>query len=209
MACASSYAVYGRWWDLGGRKSSSSTRSCVGRSLQCSAPCLTRGSAILAHLTHPAAGEDCAELHVHGGPAVVRALLDALQVGCGGSLCLQTGVSVLQCDPSVTHECRPRFEGSSTCSSRHVGCAQLMHPVAAAALHQALGLRPAEAGEFSRRAFDAGKLDLTQARRAQGALEGGASMAAAADRQPPEAAVPRTAPWPVRWLRSARAVHRL
>ncbi|KAI7844301.1 hypothetical protein COHA_002099 [Chlorella ohadii] len=50
-------------------------------------------------------GEDCAELHVHGGPAVVRALLDALQ---------------------------------------------------------ALGLRPAEAGEFSRRAFDAGKLDLTQ-----------------------------------------------
>ncbi|PRW59346.1 tRNA modification GTPase mitochondrial [Chlorella sorokiniana] len=50
-------------------------------------------------------GEDCAELHVHGGPAVVRAVLDALQ---------------------------------------------------------ALGLRPAEAGEFSRRAFDAGKLDLTQ-----------------------------------------------
>ena len=47
------------------------------------------------------------ELHLHGGPAVVRAVLDALQ---------------------------------------------------------ACGLRPAEAGEFSRRAFDAGKLDLTQVR---------------------------------------------
>ncbi len=26
----------------------------------------------------PATGEDCAELHVHGGPAVVRCVLDAL-----------------------------------------------------------------------------------------------------------------------------------
>jgi tRNA modification GTPase len=50
-------------------------------------------------------GEDCAELHLHGSPAVVRAVLEALQ---------------------------------------------------------ALRLRPAEAGEFARRAFDAGKLDLTQ-----------------------------------------------
>lgn len=32
-----------------------------------------------------AAGEDCAELHVHGGPAVVRAALDALQVGWQGT----------------------------------------------------------------------------------------------------------------------------
>ncbi|GAB4823187.1 hypothetical protein N2152v2_010233 [Parachlorella kessleri] len=51
-------------------------------------------------------GEDCAELHVHGGPAVVRSVLDAL-----GTL-----------------------------------------PWA----------RPADPGEFSRRAFEAGKLDLTQ-----------------------------------------------
>ena len=56
-------------------------------------------------------GEDCVELHTHGSPAVVRAVLEALRV---------------------------------------------------------LGLRPAEAGEFARRAFDAGKLDLTQARRSYG-----------------------------------------
>ncbi|EFN51868.1 hypothetical protein CHLNCDRAFT_8246, partial [Chlorella variabilis] len=52
-------------------------------------------------------GEDCAELHLHGSPAVVHAVQDALRE---------------------------------------------------------LRLRPAEAGEFARRAFDAGKLDLTQAR---------------------------------------------
>lgn len=52
-------------------------------------------------------GEDVAELHVHGGPAVIAALVDAL-----------------------------------------------------AALP---GLRPAEPGEFTRRAFEAGRLDLTQA----------------------------------------------
>lgn len=53
------------------------------------------------------AGEDIAELHVHGGPAVVRAVLDAL------------------------------------CSMP--------------------GVRLAEPGEFTRRAFEQGKLDLTQA----------------------------------------------
>ena len=51
-------------------------------------------------------GEDLAELHLHGGPAVIAAAVDAL-----------TGLG---------------------------------------------SLRPAEAGEFTRRAFDAGKLDLTQ-----------------------------------------------
>jgi len=51
-------------------------------------------------------GEDCAELHVHGGPAVVGALLEALSVR---------------------------------------------------------GLRLAEPGEFTRRAFEHGKLDLAQA----------------------------------------------
>ena len=69
--------------------------------------CPSRHAQQLASRLAPSAGEDAAELHVHGGPAVVRAALDALQ---------------------------------------------------------ALGLRPAEPGEFSRRAFDAGKLDLTQAR---------------------------------------------
>jgi len=52
-------------------------------------------------------GEDCAEFHVHGGPAVTQAMLAAL-----GSL----------------SECRP-----------------------------------AEAGEFARRAFEAGKMDVTEA----------------------------------------------
>ncbi len=51
-------------------------------------------------------GEDCAEFHVHGGPAVVEALARALS---------------------------------------------------------AAGLRPAEAGEFTRRAFANGKMDLTEA----------------------------------------------
>ena len=51
-------------------------------------------------------GEDCAELHVHGGPAVVAGVIDALQ---------------------------------------------------------GLGLRLAEPGEFTRRAFENGKLDLAQA----------------------------------------------
>ncbi|MCS6987681.1 MAG: tRNA uridine-5-carboxymethylaminomethyl(34) synthesis GTPase MnmE [Sphingomonadaceae bacterium] len=51
-------------------------------------------------------GEDMAELHLHGGPAVVAAVQQALQ---------------------------------------------------------ALGLRPAEAGEFTRRAFEGGRIDLTQA----------------------------------------------
>lgn len=52
-------------------------------------------------------GEDVAELHVHGGPAVVRAVLEAL------------------------------------CSIP--------------------GVRLAEAGEFTRRAFELGKVDLTEA----------------------------------------------
>ncbi len=51
-------------------------------------------------------GEDCAELHGHGGPAVIAALAEALT---------------------------------------------------------ALGLRPAEAGEFTRRAFENAKMDLTEA----------------------------------------------
>ena len=81
-------------------------------------------------------GEDCVELHLHGSPAVVRAVLDALA---------------------------------------------------------ALRLRPAEAGEFSRRAFDAGKLDLTQARRE--ALEKWSWEHA-------QHAVHREAGWAGRWMES-------
>jgi tRNA modification GTPase len=80
-------------------------------------------------------GEDCAELHVHGGPAVVEAVVEALA---------------------------------------------------------ARGLRLAEPGEFTRRAFESGKLDLAQAegvadlidaeteaqrRQALGQLEGALSQA--------------------------------
>jgi tRNA modification GTPase len=65
--------------------------------------------ALVVWFPHPRSftGEDVAELHVHGGPAVLDGILAALNT---------------------------------------VG-----------------GLRPAEPGEFTRRAFEAGKLDLTQA----------------------------------------------
>ena len=68
---------------------------------------IDRGLALWFPGPGSATGEDVAELHVHGGPAVIAALADAL-----------------------------------------------------ASLP---GLRPAEPGEFTRRAFEAGRLDLTQA----------------------------------------------
>ena len=68
---------------------------------------IDRGLALWFPGPDSATGEDIAEFHVHGGPAVLRALVQAL-----------------------------------------------------AALP---GLRPAEPGEFTRRAFEAGRLDLTEA----------------------------------------------
>ena len=68
---------------------------------------IDRGLALWFPAPASATGEDMAEVHVHGGPAVIAALCDAL-----------------------------------------------------AALP---GLRPAEPGEFTRRAFEAGRLDLTEA----------------------------------------------
>ena len=68
---------------------------------------IDRGLALWFPAPESATGEDVAEFHIHGGPAVVAALADAL-----------------------------------------------------AALP---GLRPAEPGEFTRRAFVAGRLDLTEA----------------------------------------------
>lgn len=68
---------------------------------------LDRGLALFFPAPHSFTGEDCGELHLHGGRAVVRAVLDALGR-------------------------RPTF-------------------------------RPAEAGEFTKRAFLNGKLDLTGA----------------------------------------------
>lgn len=68
---------------------------------------LDRGLAFFFPAPHSFTGEDCAELHLHGGRAVVRAVLDVLGR-------------------------RPTF-------------------------------RPAEAGEFTKRAFLNGKLDLTGA----------------------------------------------
>jgi tRNA modification GTPase len=67
---------------------------------------IDRGLAIFFKAPASFTGEDTAEFHVHGGRAIVGAMLDALA---------------------------------------------------------ALGLRPAEAGEFTRRAVEHGKLDLTQA----------------------------------------------
>ena len=68
---------------------------------------IDRGLALWLPAPGSATGEDMAEFHVHGGPAVLAALTDAL-----------AGVP---------------------------------------------GLRPAEPGEFTRRAFGAGRLDLTEA----------------------------------------------
>jgi len=68
---------------------------------------LDRGLVLAFPAPHSFTGEDMVELHVHGGRALVRAVLEAL-AGCGG-------------------------------------------------------LRPAEPGEFTRRAFEHGKMDLTAA----------------------------------------------
>ncbi|XP_015245951.1 PREDICTED: tRNA modification GTPase GTPBP3, mitochondrial [Cyprinodon variegatus] len=67
---------------------------------------LDRGLVLWFPAPHSFTGEDSAEFHIHGGPAVITAVLQAL-----GSV---------------------------------------------------PGMRPAEAGEFTRRAFHAGKLDLTE-----------------------------------------------
>lgn len=56
-------------------------------------------------------------------------------------------------------------ESELACHLGSTGAYHLLISSGATSLQQALGLRPAEAGEFSRRAFDAGKLDLTQAGR--------------------------------------------
>ncbi|MED6251124.1 tRNA modification GTPase gtpbp3, mitochondrial [Ataeniobius toweri] len=68
---------------------------------------LDRGLVLWFPAPHSFTGEDSVEFHIHGGPAVITAVLQAL-----GSV---------------------------------------------------PGMRPAEAGEFTRRAFHAGKLDLTEA----------------------------------------------
>ncbi|XP_068174857.1 tRNA modification GTPase GTPBP3, mitochondrial isoform X3 [Antennarius striatus] len=67
---------------------------------------LDRGLVLWFPAPHSFTGEDCVEFHIHGGPAVISAVLQAL-----GSV---------------------------------------------------PGMRPAEAGEFTRRAFQAGKLGLTE-----------------------------------------------
>uniref|UniRef100_A0A8C4GZT4 5-taurinomethyluridine-[tRNA] synthase subunit GTPB3, mitochondrial n=1 Tax=Dicentrarchus labrax TaxID=13489 RepID=A0A8C4GZT4_DICLA len=67
---------------------------------------LDRGLVLWFPAPHSFTGEDCVEFHIHGGPAVITAVLQAL-----GSV---------------------------------------------------PGMRPAEAGEFTRRAFQAGKLGLTE-----------------------------------------------
>ncbi|XP_024861127.1 tRNA modification GTPase GTPBP3, mitochondrial isoform X2 [Kryptolebias marmoratus] len=72
----------------------------------CSKEVLDRGLVLWFPAPHSFTGEDSVEFHIHGGPAVTTAVLQAL-----GSV---------------------------------------------------PGMRPAEAGEFTRRAFQAGKLDLTE-----------------------------------------------
>lgn len=73
-------------------------------------------------------GEDVLELQLHGGNAIVRAVLRALNK-LGGSNAIEVGIS---------QTTKKSFVDMN------------------------LGLRYAEAGEFSRRAFENGVLDLTQ-----------------------------------------------
>ena len=81
-------------------------RSSPGLCIRTSGEAIDDGLVLFFPAPRSYTGEDCAELQVHGGTAIARALIEAL-----GSL----------------------------------------------------GLRPAEPGEFSRRAFLNGKLDLAQA----------------------------------------------
>lgn len=83
--------------------------------------------ALVVHFPKPKSftGEDVVEMHVHGGPAVVRAVLAALRSDCS-YICIMC---------------------SDTIILRH---------------RNVQGLRPAEPGEFTRRAFENNKLDLTQ-----------------------------------------------
>ncbi|KAK1342537.1 hypothetical protein QTO34_015302 [Cnephaeus nilssonii] len=84
---------------------------------------------------HSFTGEDCAEFHVHGGPAVVSGVLQAL--GESSALGSRSGpASGPGWGPGSQHPDRPAG--------------------------RVPGLRPAEAGEFTRRAFAHGKLSLTE-----------------------------------------------
>uniref|UniRef100_A0A8I5R630 5-taurinomethyluridine-[tRNA] synthase subunit GTPB3, mitochondrial n=1 Tax=Papio anubis TaxID=9555 RepID=A0A8I5R630_PAPAN len=80
-------------------------------------------------------GEDCVEFHVHGGPAVVSGVLQAL-----GEL-----------QPWVRCLVLPMGLGGDQ------GASDWDLPAGSVP-----GLRPAEAGEFTRRAFANGKLNLTE-----------------------------------------------
>lgn len=80
-------------------------------------------------------GEDCVEFHVHGGPAVVSGVLQAL-----GEL-----------EPWVRCLVLPIGLGGDQ------GTSDWDLPAGSVP-----GLRPAEAGEFTRRAFANGKLNLTE-----------------------------------------------
>ncbi|MGZ9112654.1 MAG: tRNA uridine-5-carboxymethylaminomethyl(34) synthesis GTPase MnmE [Rhodoplanes sp.] len=91
---------------LSGRRSWVPRRA-TGIRLQAESDILDHGLGLWFPAPASFTGEDVAELHVHGGRAVIAAVLDAL--------------------------------------------------------NELDGLRPAEPGEFTRRAFDHGKLDLTQA----------------------------------------------
>lgn len=99
---------------------------------------------------------------MHGGPAVVRAVLDALQASLSGDV-LADGLASLA--PCACRSAVLAQERELACNLGSTGAYHLPLSSGATSSRQALGLRPAEAGEFSRRAFDAGKLDLTQAGR--------------------------------------------
>ncbi|KAG9780795.1 hypothetical protein KCU88_g3618, partial [Aureobasidium melanogenum] len=76
-------------------------------------------------------GEDVLEFHVHGGPAIVRSVFDAISV-CGAT--------------------------SGSVSDRGTGSGSVNGSAG-----NRIPIRPAEPGEFTKRAFYNGRVDLTQA----------------------------------------------
>lgn len=92
-------------------------------------------------------GEDVLELHVHGGPAIVRSVLEAI------SSCAEDGVTPTPTRIEGRHT-PTQLEGRSTTTPTQIQgrCTPILTQI-----------RPAEPGEFTKRAFYNGRLDLTQA----------------------------------------------
>ncbi|KAF3690713.1 tRNA modification GTPase GTPBP3, mitochondrial GTP-binding protein 3 Precursor [Channa argus] len=109
---------------------------------------LDRGLVLWFPGPHSFTGEDSVEFHIHGGPAVITAVLQALALPC----------TPLLFNVNVQSTAREAF--SFLVSSITLGFFVTSLPIIIQG--RVPGMRPADAGEFTRRAFQAGKLDLTE-----------------------------------------------